>query len=206
MEAFQQDTENSLINADKSEYELLRELKIARNQRRLAELGLLNLGTDGKKPTKRKHPGHTSSESKQKPKGLPRRSERLRLSVTTQKTSGEEEDNQVEIPSSSSTELVIKKINSHGANRQNLKIHQPVILTGEKVSTRFLYLNVNEMLSQFLGQKLEMGGKDFVISQISRYSSLKETNEMAGIYKISFSKYSGVLEWKNAIRPKHLKK
>jgi len=200
MEAFQQDTENSLINADKSEYELLRELKIARNQRRLAELGLLNLGTDGKKPTKRKHPGHTSSESKQKPKGLPRRSERLRLSVTTQKTSGEEEeDNQVEIPSSSSTELVIKKINSHSANRQNLKIHQPVILTGEKVSTRFLYLNVNEMLSQFLGQKLEMGGKDFVISQISRYSSLKETNEMAGIYKISFSKYSGVLEWKNAL-------
>lgn len=200
MEVFQQDMENSKLNEPKSEYEQLREMKIARNQRRLAELGLLNLGTWSKEPTKRKHPGQASLGSNQKPKSLPRRSERLRLAVTTQKASSrEEEDYRIDFPSSSTSELVLKKTNSQRAHRPNTSIHQPVILAGGKISTRFLHLNVNEILTNFLGHQLEVSGKDAVISQMSRYSSLKDTNEIAGSDRISFNKYSGVLEWKNAL-------
>lgn len=200
MEVFQQDMETSKRNVPKSEYEQLREMKIARNQRRLAELGLLNLGTRSKEPTKRKHPGQASIGSNQKPKSLPRRSERLRLSITNQKASSRgDEDYGIDIPSSSTTELVPKKKSSRKAHRPNISIHQPVILAGGKISTRFLHLNVNEILTNFLGQQLEMSGKDAVISQMSRYLSLKDANEIAGSNRISFNKYSGVLEWKNAL-------
>ncbi len=213
MKVFQQDVDNS-INETKSEYELLRDLKIARNQKRLAELGLLNLGKpligvakEGKKPKKRKQNGESGGT--QKPIFL-RRSQRILFSEAVQQTSNnhntpivsheeEQEEEKMDENPSSTTRSPSKKTKSYSANRQKSLMQMPTIPTDGKISTRFLDLNVNEVIASFLGQQLEISGKDAVISQMSRFSSHNNNYETTKSTRISFNKYSGVLEWKNAL-------
>jgi len=188
-------------SVEKNDYELLRESKIARNQKRLAELGLLKLnplcGSENRaaKPIKRKTPGVTLLSQP----ALLRRSQRRCVVEATSQAEHEKEENceTTNLP----TALPGKRRNhtSTAIKQPSLK-QKPIIQLNGKTSTRFIQINSKALISANLGRQQEQYGKEVVVNQSSKYSLSHNCNTGGdNNITISFNKYSGILEWQNAL-------
>lgn len=155
-------------------YLSLRASKIARNEERLRQLGLL-------KKTQQKQADPTERREriiKKKRKSEP--PTRLQPTRRSQRTSKANVENKV-----SAQELV--------AERENMPRKKPSVTKeierapAAPNSVRRMIISVPEIVNKFLGKTLSNTGKAFVIQ------SVLESDDS----NISFNKYSGILEWQN---------
>jgi hypothetical protein len=67
-------------------------------------------------------------------------------------------------------------------------------------SVRSISLDTSKLVLKFLGKPIETFGKDFVIQNTFREAAYPEDiQRLQGASRLSFNKYCGVQEWKNAI-------
>ena len=183
----------------KSDYELLRESKIARNQKRLAELGLHN------KPPALRAPNNEIGRSTTKPRLLKetselaptRRSQRscaiAQRTVSDSKVSDQGRNDIQERTEDVLSALELKRPEQNSRKRQRPATERSTsdsIPLGGKIITRFIHLNLDEIISSYLGQQLEESGKAAVVYESAKFSQHQN---------VTFNKYAGVLEWKNAL-------
>lgn len=211
----------------KSQYELLREEKIARNEQRLAELGLLRntqtSSTTRKRPMKdESNNNETNSQKSQKVSSsstpqsssdiIPlRRSSRRRNQDVRYKFEDEP------IQKNKSTKRSLQDYTSALQNdptsalqieKQNKKMSYPKELRKPSTSfssaptARTTDIHVGKIIKQYLGKQLEETGKAFVVNtavecSLSKSEDDNSSTSMTMSTNIGFNKMSGVLEWKN---------
>jgi len=192
---------NYTDDGGRNPYMALRKAKIARNQARLKELGLFNFpkATRSKKPLVRKKKQVTAVAQPS------RRS--ARISGQPIKTSYIESNN---LPNYSmrqrGTKLSLDVIENHeriymnSSNKQFKKTVSKPSSEPAANSVRSISLDTSKLVLKFLGKPLETFGKDFVIQNTFREAAYPEDMQrLQGASRLSFNKYSGVQEWKNAI-------
>lgn len=185
----------------RNSYMALRKAKIARNQARLKKLGLFKFpkATKSNKPLVRKKKQVTAVAQPS------RRS--ARISGQPIKTSYLESKN---LPNYLKTQcgakLSLEMIENHemiytnSYNKQSKKIVSKPSSEPAANSVRSISLDTSKLVLKFLGKPLETFGKDFVIQNTFREAAYPEDMQrLQGASRLSFNKYSGVQEWKNAI-------
>ena len=172
-------------------YQALRAAKIARNEARLKELGLLNFQKGGRSRKR------LSPEQKKKEKGIvpSRRSARISGQPIKPSYITEAIDRTDNLRRQSVTKRCLKgKLQPKKIGR---KLSQPAAN-----SVRLVSLDVRKIIPKFLCRPLEIFGKDYVIQTSFRESAYPEDVERLGgitSSRLSFNKYSGVQEWKNVV-------
>ena len=205
---------NGISNKDSGEsnpYLALREAKIARNQARLRELGLLSkkeLPSSGRTttpPTKTATTAVAKVETKplvlrrsRRLSQLPenpdytepnvdlireRKSKRSRITTTTRKTTR------------TTTTTTTK-----GGDKTPVSRPPPAANSVRAISINPENLVFGkDKVSGFLGVPMERTGKEFVIYESFERAALSEDRHRLEGSRLSFNKYSGVQEWKNSI-------
>jgi len=193
-------------------YMALRAAKIARNQARLKELGLY---TFPKAKTRR-----TTSRSNKK-KHTPLISAVVTPSRRSSRISGQPiKANYIEV---SNTLLnrhqrgTKRSLTVHGddddddaderIHDENKQLKRKIISSKKPSSSepaansvRSISLDTSKLVLKFLGKPIETFGKDFVIQNTFREAAYPEDiQRLQGVSRLSFNKYCGVQEWKNAI-------
>lgn len=202
----------------KSEYELLREEKIARNQLRLAELGLLN-----GKNTVREKVGASDDGRKDTMSGTPNRSiqrpfitrssiqiplrRSSRINSTQHFDSNKKEVLAHSLSKGTKQGHAFKKISQNKvkvSNRQYQKPHggRASFSLSSVPKARATAINIAKITKHFLGKELQYTGKAFAVSTAvvcSEEPNFDEFKSLSAIFShsISFNKYCGILEWKN---------
>jgi hypothetical protein len=164
-------------------YLALRAEKIARNEARLKELGLLRPTATRARMKKSKQ--QKKSENAQPPKNQPtlplRRSSRRTSQPTTY----------LELPEPKRRNQSKKdEERTHGDFANDMTVLETPVKIFPGHSARAMDMNVNEIVSKKLGIMMERTGKACVMEEAAQLCSHYTTN-------ISFNKYSGVQEWKN---------
>ena len=162
-------------------YMALRAEKIARNEARLKDLGLLNKPSSI--PKKKKRQSSASSTAKNPKTVTPlRRSGRL-----SGKDAAEDKDH--------------VDADNEGRKRRRKEPKEPVSSKPTPIaanSVRGLSLSASVLVEKFLGQYMEHTGKETVINRAFMEAAVNadEMKRMEGV-KLSFNKYSGVQQWSN---------
>lgn len=188
--------EGNKESATSNVYLELRKAKIARNEARLAELGLLRRATAPSTKSRTKNVISSSSPSlggKDAKKPRPpvvtdvRRSARHTSRPTTYLVQDapdlRRKRQKVHLSASSEeTEKVVKKRGRVSEKSSNINPR----------SVRLIDLDVNEIVQGVLGRVMEFPGKSHVIEEAARRASNKDN-----VHGLSFNKYCGVQEWQN---------
>jgi len=200
-------------------YVALREAKIARNQQRLRELGLLmsppRLHQATKKPPRR--PRRTTNFAEQANDGRElRRSKRLKVVeadsnvVTPEGQNGSGPDSEILVnaaalpraQNSRKNPTRLKNLTAMDGKPWSLvddlstaTVFAPPVNVGSfpSNSARAIRLDVKILIDHFLGRRLERTGKAFVMEESARVAAAAPVPSIGG--GISFNKYSGVQEW-----------
>jgi hypothetical protein len=162
-------------------YLALRAEKIARNEARLKELGLLRPTTTRARVTKSEKQKKSEKPLENHPTLPLRRSSRHKICRSSQPTT------YLDLPEPKRKKL--PKKDKEGAENDRTVSETPVKIFPVH-SARAMDMNVNEIVSNKLGKMMERAGKAFVMEEAAQLCSHYTTN-------ISFNKYSGVQEWKN---------
>jgi hypothetical protein len=195
---------NKMTEVEKEEenpYLRPRAAKIARNQARLAELGLLKNGTMSSVAATRVK--KRAKAKKQSTVVFPlRRSSRNRsiINAISDATSLNDREDEIqktaEMTRTVSTRIIKKRArlidHSHGViDRVECEDDMP---TSASVagSARSISIDVNQLVSDMLGKQIDAVGKAAVMIQAAR-----SVGGYEDITSISFNKYSGVQEWQN---------
>jgi len=191
-------------------YLALRAAKIARNEARLRELGLLSSfngtqshhysGKDAKKGTSGKRKQRTRARALEiEPRRSTRRSRRqLDQKQETRPTKDDElMDSTEQVPirkrskfatDPSSTVAVISPASVESTTETAPSIR---LVNVAKNSARAIVLDIDRVVDTYLGQSMESTGKAFVMDESARIAGLN----LEGRVSVSFNKYSGVQEW-----------
>eukprot|EP00559_Dactyliosolen_fragilissimus_P005863 CAMPEP_0184859738 /NCGR_PEP_ID=MMETSP0580-20130426/4727_1 /TAXON_ID=1118495 /ORGANISM="Dactyliosolen fragilissimus" /LENGTH=292 /DNA_ID=CAMNT_0027356541 /DNA_START=449 /DNA_END=1324 /DNA_ORIENTATION=+ len=186
-------------------YLLLREANIARNEARLADLGLLQFREESKNRKRSLNFEEEEEKEKELLRGVgTRRSSRLKL-----------RGNENNLPS---RKVLISKTYTgdgmeslgHAVSKSSLQIREKVIVSkkpNQSNSTRNIKIDVRAILFGndqkknkkfgYLGRSVGINGKAATIDKSFMMSNQDLIDPLA-MPKISFNKYSGVCEWKNA--------
>jgi hypothetical protein len=207
-------TSNVEVDDVVNEYEALRRAKIARNEARLRELGLLGptppppprtttiSAATTQNMASSKSVVRSSSSSSPPPRMPTRRSKRLREGTTATTTI-----------TTVATPVVAKTRRKGGTTNSRIPNNMAVTpsppLTKPKTltppppppnSARAMRLNVPVLLQHCLGQALAHTGKAHVMEYAARVALLVSSSSSSSVgHTISFNKYSGVQEWDNCI-------
>ncbi|GKY95255.1 hypothetical protein MPSEU_000487900 [Mayamaea pseudoterrestris] len=186
--------EASVASADsENSYLALRAAKIARNQARLRELGLLN------DPP----PAAANKTTNSAPK---LRQQRKDMSVTLQPIRRSTRASRGKTSEPYITESTEKRRLDKGAKSKIARSRSaststasanPVSLLPSS-SARQIHLDINELLfgdNGMLGQPLAMTGKAAVMDTSANLAS--DPRQLQTVVQVSFNKYSGVQEWAN---------
>lgn len=191
-------------------YLALRAAKIARNQARLRELGLLSVERPHAAKQKRasrvsesrKKVDSSSHNDTAKPQEL-RRSKRLKSTAVDNPCNivSPSDDNDKTVKRHSQARRVSKITRNQAGGFQNFgslnndpsRQHAPNMVIPSN-SARAIYLDVEVLMQNFLGKQCDRTGKAAVIEESARKSYRKCTLPSTPI-SISFNKYSGVQEW-----------
>ena len=202
-------------------YLALRAAKIARNQARLAELGLLTQkerqqhysesnSTSNQQPTVTKRRPTTRTSKAKLPSTVLRRS--YRLSSRPEETdTGKFEENSTApvIRRSSKRKLDTENITSSPKGVQDIAISNNASITPSRSvppkanSVRSISLDLRQLVhgstktEGCLGIPMAQTGKEFVIHESFELASLEEDKQRLSGHRLSFNKYSGVQEWCN---------
>jgi hypothetical protein len=180
-------------------YLALREAKIARNESRLRELGLLE-------PSRGGTAGQAPSSSKRKKAGSPQESDPKLLRRSSRNRGEHPVSYQDEAPERNQRKTrLLHEIDSSSVSESHAAVRKippaPSPSSFPKNSARVLHLDVERLLmgakdggEGVLGQSMERTGKAFVMEESAR----RAVNDYAG-GPISFNKYSGVQEWGNNV-------
>jgi hypothetical protein len=178
-------------------YLAIREEKIARNQARLRELGLISLKPEAPlSRSQKKKTRKAENDSKQEPVIL-RRSGRVRQ-VPAEWVADEALLDRVDVeprnkrPRQAPPSKAPTTKNSQPINRPPPKANSVKTVA---LNTEILVLG-NDQNAGVLGLSMEQTGKDFVIHESFRRAASKEDQErLSDTPRLSFNKYSGVQEW-----------
>jgi hypothetical protein len=188
-------------DAPTNPYIALREAKIARNEARLAKLGLLKPSVALRQSPEQKKNTNRRSDVPKPVQEPTRRSSRLsqqssqpdykEVSMTSSEgpqkrrrivsTSFDVADEVIEDSSASSTP---KNAAPPANSVRSIDIDVDELVTGE-----------NELLGRFMHQS----GKEYVINKTFELASSTQDQQRLSGTKLSFNKYCGVQEWNNAI-------
>lgn len=200
-------------SSDDNPYVAMRSAKIARNEKRLRELGLLSTTTPPTRHPKRRAVATTPRYSIVTPCGPARRSDRL---LSTRKinykdvmiTAAEAQltkrssllpplpgdgDDASFLTASSDVEMI-----SH-AVKTKLVYQSTVMSTPAANSVRSIELDVEALGGGLLGKMVERTGKECVVNASFILAASNGDKQRLGGAKLSFNKYSGVQEWKNCV-------
>jgi hypothetical protein len=165
---------------DVNPYLALRAEKIARNEARLKELGLL-------RPTATRAQVTKSEQQKKSEKRKPTKTHpTLPLRRSSRRTS--HPTTYLDLPEPNRRRL--SKKDEEGGAPSDMTVRATPVKNFPAHSARAMDMNVNEVVSKKLGIMAARTGKAFVMEEAAHLCSHYATN-------ISFNKYSGVQEWKN---------
>ena len=176
-------------------YLAIREGKIARNQARLRELGLISLKPEA---PPRKKTRKVENDSKQEPVIL-RRSGRVKQ-VPAEWVADEALLNRVDVePRNKRPRRAPPKAptttNSQPIDRPPPKANSVKTIA---LNTDTLVLG-NDQNAGVLGTPMEHTGKDFVVHESFRRAASKEDQERLSDTRLSFNKYCGVQDWGGSV-------
>ena len=180
-------------------YVALREAKIARNEARLAQLGLLRPSTITAN-SKRNSQNLKSNTHPVAPKPLlepTRRSNRLSQQANSP------DYKEVPLPTGGSRKRTLIA-NSTGTNESSHSSTPK--LTQQKApaanSVRSIDIDVSKLVlgeNGLLGRMVEQFGKDYVINKSFQVASTLQDQQRLSGTRLSFNKYCGIQEWGNAV-------
>ena len=178
----------------KSSYELLREKNIARNESRLAKLGLLKNQTSlvAQLNNNADTAAGNDSKSRKKTKKTKEKVTSVRRSLRKRRPNVNYKEDTISIQQ--------KQILRSDTMSDAVIPSNPFIT--EKVKTTSIH--VDKIVEYCLGKQFVKSGKAFAINsavQCTQSKSLKEYEEnlsTSSISNLSFNKFSGVLQWKNS--------
>ena len=197
-----------MSSKDPNPYVALREAKIARNEARLAQLGLLKRpnaslnSSDGGEPrTSQKRRREVAPKQIQEPV---RRSKRISQQTDTPNYK------EVSLPvnDGSRPSRVHQRVDDYVGEDDAQTASSAVAKSIKQQSTpaansvRSIDLNVNTLVigeNGILGKTLEQPGKEHVIHKSFELASSPEDQRRLSGVRLSFNKYCGVLEWNNSI-------
>lgn len=201
--------------ASNNPYLQMRNEKIARNQKRLLELGLLTRTPDSPSSTtstKKSHPLHKQKQSLLPTQPL-RRSARNRNAGAEGTTSIV--DDGVILNDDAASTAKRRKFSGQVVVPENDAIIKNNNITARKESSspsaplpnnsvKSISLDVPKLVSQFLLTPLPIFGKKYVITTSFEEAAhhadkLRMASSLSSTKNLSFNKYCGVQEWKNAI-------
>jgi hypothetical protein len=180
-------------------YLAIREEKIARNQARLRELGLISLKPEATPSrSQKKKPRKPENNSKQEPLIL-RRSGRVKQ-VPAEWVADESLLDRVDVePRNKRPRRTPPKApttnNAQPIDRPPPKANSVKTIA---LNTEILVLG-NDQNAGVLGTPLEQTGKDFVVHESFRRAASKEDQERLSDTRLSFNKYSGVQDWGGSV-------
>ena len=180
-------------------YLALREAKIARNEARLAKLGLLRPSASIKANSRRNSQNQKANTHPVAPKPL---QEPTRRSNRISHQANPPDYKEVSLPAESRKRTLI----THSTTTYDDSRHSSPKLTQQKApaanSVRSIDIDVSKLVigeNGLLGRMVEQFGKDYVINKAFQVaSSLQDQQRLFGT-RLSFNKYCGVQEWGNAI-------
>lgn len=198
-------------------YLALRAAKIARNQARLEELGLVSFPAAvtrrGTSSSKQSHSASAkrllSLQSRKVPAPVSlRRSNRLSEqdgqpnyvedSMRESRSSGSRKRPQPENLDGHNDAQELERVPVPRLIRSPMSTGPPVRAPPPPNSVRSVSLHPNMIVHNFLGKPMEQSGKAFVVHQCFRVAAQQEDKDRRGDDPpLSFNKYSGVQEWKN---------
>ena len=190
---------NNNDDEESNPYLAMRKAKIARNQKRLRELGLLK---PPQPPPIVSTPRTRASRQKQKAplvQGPARRSSRLSSQARPEYTD-------VSLPSEKQPSTINRKRSRSPptARITPSKVAAPSVPSAPAAnSVRGIKLDVKTLLGKgstgLLGKMVEHTGKEFVINQSFSLAATAEDQHRLANSRLSFNKYCGVQEWNNCI-------
>ena len=184
---------------DNNPYLAMRQAKIARNQARLKELGLLSL-EDKSRPnlSSRKRP-RSAVKIKSHPTPPTRRSRRLKQQEDEATDDKKEGDLQAldddyflkEEARLSRSKAPTKKVTSKALSSSSYQV--------KPNSVKTVSLDIPKLIDNLLGKVLPYPGKECCLDESFRIAASKDDQERLDGIKLSFNKYSGVQEWASGI-------
>jgi hypothetical protein len=193
-------------------YMALRAAKIARNQARLKELGLYTFPKAKTRTTTRSNKKHSTPNISAIVTPSRRSS---RISGQSIKANYIEVSNTILNDTKRHQRATKRSLTVHDDDDTDERIHdmdkqlKKKIISSKKLSStsapaansvRSISLDASKLVLKFLGKPMETFGKDFVIhNTFSEAAYPEDIQRLQGVSRLSFNKYCGVQEWKNAI-------
>ena len=186
---------NNNDDEESNPYLAMRKAKIARNQKRLRELGLLK--PPQPPPIVSTHRTRSSRQKQKAPlvQGPARRSSRLSSQARPEYTD-------VSLPSEKQPSSINRKRSRSPPTARRVTPPKPLPSPSAN-SVRGIKLDVKTLLGKgstgLLGKMVEHTGKEFVINQSFSLAATAEDQQRLANSRLSFNKYCGVQEWNNCI-------
>ena len=186
---------------DNNPYLAMRQAKIARNQARLKELGLLSL-KEKCRPilSSRKRPRSAVKIKKSHPTPPTRRSRRLKQQED--EATDDKKKNEEDLQALDDDYFLKEEARLSRSKAPKKKVTPKAVSSSYQVkpnSVKTVSLDIPKLIDSLLGKLLPYPGKECCLDESFRIAASKDDQDRLDGIKLSFNKYSGVQEWASGV-------